>query len=37
MMPDQVDADFYNFKPYHYGPFDKTVYDDAEEPKKWAC
>ena len=29
-MPDQVGSHFYQFKPYHYGPFDKTVYDDAE-------
>ncbi|MEX0881579.1 MAG: hypothetical protein WDZ34_01755 [Candidatus Saccharimonadales bacterium] len=23
-------ADFYNFQPYNYGPFDKQVYEDAD-------
>ena len=28
-MKKQVGANFYKFAPYHYGPFDRTVYDDA--------
>ena len=24
-------ADFYNFVPYNYGPFDKTIYSDLEK------
>ena len=34
LMPDQVGADFYQFYGYHYGPFDKTVYDDAEKGRR---
>ena len=30
-MPDQVGTEFYDFKPYHYGPFDRAVYTDAEK------
>lgn len=26
-----VGADFYNFVPYNYGPFDPDIYSDAEE------
>ena len=26
-----VGADFYTFRPFDYGPFDATVYQDAEE------
>jgi hypothetical protein len=29
-LPDEVGADFYEFEPYHYGPFDARVYWDAE-------
>ena len=29
-LPDAVGPDFYVFAPYHYGPFDKLVYEDAE-------
>ena len=25
-----ISGDFYNFRPYNYGPFDDTVYRDAE-------
>ena len=25
---------FYDFKPYNYGPFDKQIYNDAEELKQ---
>ena len=27
---DDVGSDFYDFQPYNYGPFDATVYSDAE-------
>lgn len=27
----EKDAGFYEFTPYDYGPFDRSVYDDAEE------
>ena len=31
MMPQHLDsAQFYDFQPYSYGPFDATVYKDAE-------
>jgi len=31
MMPRQLDGGgFYDFRPYSYGPFDATVYQDAE-------
>jgi hypothetical protein len=29
-MPDAVSEGFYHFVPYHYGPFDRRVYADAE-------
>ncbi len=28
-MPEAVGTDFYDFKPYHYGPFDEDVSADA--------
>lgn len=30
-MPEAVGRDFYDFTAYHYGPFDRAVYTDAEE------
>ena len=30
-LPDAVGDSFYNFVPYNYGPFDRAVYEDAEE------
>lgn len=30
-LPEEVSSGFYDFKPYDYGPFDATVYQDAEE------
>jgi uncharacterized protein YwgA len=30
-LPRFVGNDFYQFSPYHYGPFDRSVYDDAEK------
>ena len=30
-MPNAVGDDFYDFRPYNYGPFDRQVYVDAEE------
>ena len=30
-LKDTVGDNYYNFQPYHYGPFDSTVYLDAEE------
>lgn len=30
-MADKVGAGFYDFQPYHYGPFDRDVYTDAEK------
>jgi len=29
-IPEQVGTQFYNFKPYNYGPFDQAVYADAD-------
>lgn len=29
-MPQAVPDNFYDFKPYNYGPFDRMVYSDAE-------
>lgn len=29
-LPEQVGDNFYDFKPYNYGPFDHQVYADAE-------
>jgi len=28
-LPEAIGDDYYDFAPYHYGPFDSTVYDDA--------
>jgi len=33
-MPQAVAADFYQFKPYNFGPFDRAVYSDAEQLAK---
>jgi uncharacterized protein len=30
-MPDEIGGAVFNFEPYDYGPFDKTVYDTLEE------
>ena len=30
-MPHAVGSTFYKFRPYHYGPFDRAVYVDADE------
>ena len=30
-MPHEVGGLFYHFKPYHYGPFDRAIYEDAEQ------
>lgn len=29
-LPGEVGGEFYDFKPYNYGPFDAAVYADAE-------
>jgi uncharacterized protein YwgA len=29
-LPDAIGDDYYNFRAYDYGPFDSTVYSDAE-------
>lgn len=29
-VPKEIGPDFYNFRPYNYGPFDSRVYTDAE-------
>lgn len=29
--PEPLPADFYDFEPYNYGPFDIRIYKDAEE------
>jgi len=29
-LPEEVGHAYYDFRPYHYGPFDRTVYSDAE-------
>lgn len=29
-IPDDVDGPHFEFKPYNYGPFDKTVYEELE-------
>jgi uncharacterized protein len=29
-LPDEVGPRFYNFTPYNYGPFDSSVYKDAD-------
>jgi DNA-binding PadR family transcriptional regulator len=29
-LPGEVGADFFKFKPYHFGPFSATIYQDAE-------
>ncbi len=29
-LPDAVSSDFYNFRAYNYGPFDSSIYSDAE-------
>lgn len=31
MVPGVSDKDFYNFYPYSYGPFDPSIYFDAEK------
>jgi len=31
MVPQVSEGDFYNFYPYSYGPFDPTIYFDAEK------
>lgn len=33
-LPAAVGGDWYDFKPYHYGPFDRDVYVDAERLAK---
>lgn len=33
-MGPAVGSNFYDFKPYHYGPFDRSVYTDAEQLAK---
>lgn len=30
-LPNAVGQGYYDFKPYHYGPFDRAVYSDAEK------
>jgi|tagenome__1003787_1003787.scaffolds.fasta_scaffold20937086_2 hypothetical protein len=30
-MEHELGGDFYHFRPYHYGPFDRAVYGDAEK------
>jgi hypothetical protein len=30
-MEHELGGSFYKFRPYHYGPFDRAVYDDAEK------
>jgi len=30
-LPDVVGDRFYAFRPYHYGPFDRRVYQDAQQ------
>jgi uncharacterized protein len=30
-VPTEVGNDYYNFKPYNYGPFDSRVYTDADQ------
>jgi hypothetical protein len=29
-VPSDIGTDFYTFEPYNYGPFDRTIYSDAE-------
>jgi hypothetical protein len=29
-LPSDIGSDFYTFEPYNYGPFDRTVYTDAD-------
>ena len=36
-LPEAVTADFYDFQAYHYGPFDRTVYVDAERLSNTTC
>ena len=33
MNPDAINNNFYNFIPYHYGPFCLNIYEDANSPK----
>src|SRR5947199_8004379 len=30
-MADEVGQDFYQFRPYNYGPFDQRIYQDIEQ------
>lgn len=30
-IPQYIDGPYFHFEPYHYGPFDKAVYEDLEE------
>lgn len=30
-VPKEIGHDFYKFSPYNYGPFDSTVYKDADQ------
>jgi len=30
-IPDRIGGPHFNFQPYNYGPFDKTLYDELEE------
>ncbi len=30
-LKDEVGDDYYEFRPYHYGPFDRAVYEDASD------
>jgi len=30
-MPEEIHETFYHFVPYNYGPFDQTIYSDAEK------
>jgi len=29
-VPEALPSDFYSFEPYHYGPFDSTIYADLD-------
>jgi uncharacterized protein len=33
-LPNVVGDHWYDFKPYHYGPFDRAVYDEADNLAK---
>ena len=30
-IPQYIDGPYFHFEPYHYGPFDKAVYEDLDE------